>query len=53
MAFRDTGQKRKGIRDIFVYGILGSILGIWGYTAFLIFGTFAIFILGIWDIFSK
>ena len=46
----DTGYFCKFLNG---YRIFGSILGIWGYNAFLILGIFAIFILGIWDIFQN
>ena len=47
---RDTGYFSKRLKG---YGILGSILGIWGYNTFSIFGIVAIFILGMWDIFQN
>ena len=47
--FRDMGYFCKYLKG---YEILGPILGIWG-KCFLNFGIFAIFILGIWDIFQS
>ena len=56
--FRDTWIFSKHLKGYFCkyikgYGILGSILGIWGYNAFRILGIFAILILWIWDSFQN